>query len=369
MRPVAGGMWQHLLTLLDGIRDDYEVVVCCQDDPAQVELLRSQSIPVRTVSMPPTIRPIADFHAFGALRKVVREEKPAIIHSHGFHAGLLTAMVCRFAGSPAHVCTLHSMAGEPAGGWVRMAVYNPLQRVLVRLVPHLVAVSEAVKEALPGRLAAAKVVVIPNGVDPRRLVPTLDEAEARESIELDASHTVVGYVGRLAAEKGVEDLMRMVAIMAGDDDDVRFVIVGDGPLRGELEGLASGLKVGDRVRFVGRRFPASDFMQLFDVTVAPSVSEGQSLVAIESMLMGKPVVATAVGGLAEVVTPDTGVLVPPGNPKELARAVREVLSSGQAARMGRRGRETATKRFSAAEMIRRTKRVYEEALELAQRRR
>lgn len=362
IRPVAGGMWQHLLTLLDGLGDAYDPVVCCQDDPEQLALLAANSIPARVVPMPPTIQPIEDYLAGKLLRRVIIEEKPSLVHTHGFHAGILADIVIPHAGDPPHVCTLHSMAVQPGASRARTSFYNVLQRILVSKADRVIAVSNAVKEALPGKARPPKVVVIPNGIDPRKVTPKMSAAAGRRKLRLKKDVTVIGCVARLAAEKGVDDFLRMGAVLAEKEIPVRFLVVGDGPMREELQALAADLDLEEKVTFVGEHFPAADFMQLFDVTIVPSISEGQSLVAIESLFLGIPVIATSVGGLTEVVTPDVGKLVPPRQPQELARAASGLLSSGEAKRLGARGREAVLTRFTSERMVAETKAVYEEAV-------
>ena len=358
MRPVAGGMWEHLLTLLDGLDDEYEPVVCCQDDPEQLRLLASRSVRARVVPMPGHIRPFADARAARLLRRAIIEEQPAIVHSHGFHAGLLTALVAPFAGRPPHVCTLHNMAVQPGSGLARRLLYGFLQWLLVVLTPRVITVSEAVRNALPTGRRARNIIVISNGIDPRRVRPAMSADEARRQLDLDGTEPVVGCVARLAVEKGVDDFVRMAGRLTESRPEMAFVLVGDGPMRKTLQALGAELGLGDRMRFVGEHFPAVDFMQVFDVTVIPSILEGQSLAAIESLFLGKPVVCTEVGGLAEVVTPEVGRLVRPRHPEDLARAVCEVLDSGQASRMGARGRDLARSCFTAEKMVARTKDVY-----------
>lgn len=362
MRPVAGGMWQHLLTLLDGVSDGYGVVVCCQDDDEQRADLDARGVAIRVVPIPSTIDVRADTRARRLLANVIAEERPRIVHTHGFHAGVLGATLLRPRGDPVHVCTLHTIAVPPGATSAKRALYDLLQRFLLRRVGQLIVVSEAVRDALPGRRGGRRVHVIPNGVDVDRVVPSLDLQSARSNLAVNGSNKVVGCVARLAPEKGVADFVRMAAIVSRRVPETVFVVVGDGPLRAEIETLAAELGVASSVRFVGRYAPASDYMQAFDVTVVPSVSEGQSLVAVESMLLGIPVVATTAGGLTEVVTPDVGRLVPVAEPKKLAAAVVDLLSGSEAGAMAKRGRARAEELFSAKKMVEETKQVYEQAM-------
>jgi len=361
MRPVAGGMWQHLLTLLDGVSDGYEIVVCCQDDEEQRADLEARGTQVRIVPIPSTIEVRADARARRALAEAIAAESPRIVHTHGFHAGVLGATLLKTHGGPAHVCTLHTIAVPPGATPAKRTLYNLLQRFLLRRAGRVIVVSEAVRAALPGRPRDGRVDVIPNGVDPDRVAPRIDLSTARSILGVAEANRVVGCVARLAPEKGVADFVRMAAVVNRAVPGTVFVVVGEGPLRSEIETLAADLGVVSSVRFVGRHVPASDYMQAFDVTVVPSVSEGQSLVAVESMLLGKPVVATTAGGLTEVVTSDVGRLVPAGEPDRLAAAVVEVLTGSEAGAMAQRAKTRALRLFSAKKMIEQTLRVYEQA--------
>lgn len=362
VRPVAGGMWRHVLTLIDGLAGEYEIVVGCPNDLELRRDLDERGITHRVVGIPARISPASDARAVGALRRLFAHERPALVHAHGFHAGLLVSAAHRRRRGTARVCTLHTMAVPPGARWVRRLSYGILQGWLVRSTPHVIAVSAAVKNALPGGRDASNVSVIANGLAKGAVEPTMDLGAARSELGINGGAKVVGCVARLAPEKGVDDFLRMARIVADEEPSTVFAVVGDGPERPGLDVLVDELGLRERVRFVGRHFPAADFMQTFAVTVVPSRSEGQSLAAIESLFAGKPIVAAAVGGLTEVVTPDVGRLVPPGDPTALARAVAELLDSGEAQRMGERGRLRAGTRYTSENMVDRTKRVYEAAL-------
>ncbi|RJQ54395.1 MAG: glycosyltransferase family 1 protein [Actinobacteria bacterium] len=363
VRPVSGGMWQHVLTLLDLLDRDYDLVVCCQDDRSQLRELEKRAVKSLVVHIPASIRPLADLTALRRLRRLLRQERPALVHSHGFHGGLLVAAARPASIGAAHVCTLHTMVVKEGDGLAKRFAYGVLQRAMLHSVDRVIAVSEAVRDALPGREWLERLTVIRNGVDSDRVGPIMTAQQARASIGLGPNANVVGCVARLSAEKGVLDFVRAAAILSEKDPGLRFVLVGDGPLREEVTRLISELGLETKMRLTGAHFPAGDYMQLFDLTVVPSLSEGQSLAAIESMLLAKPVVAANVGGLADVVESDCGRLVPPGRPDAIARTVAELMASPLTKRMGQRARESALARFSAKRMGERTRAVYDMALQ------
>ncbi len=360
VRPVAGGMWQHLLTLTGALSDSYDISVCCPPELPRLEALRERGVEVIPLAMPASISPFKDLSCALRLRGLVSRHKPDLIHSHGFHAGLITA-AAQPRGTP-HVCTLHTMAVRPDFSPSKRRFYELLQRILLRSASHTIVITKAVLDALPSR-PAERVSVISNGVSEGSLHPVLARDEARRRLGLPEGCRVAGCVARLSPEKGVEDLVRAAALLPASCADVHLVVVGDGPERGRLSTLATELGVEEKLHLIGEHFPGSDFMQLFDVTVVPSLSEGQSLVCIESLLLGKPVLATSVGGLVEIVTPEVGVLAPPADPPALAAALARLIDSPELSEMGERGRQRARSRFSVERMIEETEDVYRRVLE------
>ncbi len=152
--------------------------------------------------------------------------------------------------------------------------------------------------------------------------------------------------------------------------DAVFVLVGDGPLREELEDRATRLGVEERVLFLGWREDIPEVLACADLFVLPSLYEGLPLALLEAMAAGLPIVATAIGGTSEAVVDGvTGLLVPPGEPRSLAAAIRRALDDeGLARRLGAASRERVRREFSAAAMARRTVSIYEECLDCERRR-
>jgi glycosyltransferase involved in cell wall biosynthesis len=218
------------------------------------------------------------------------------------------------------------------------------RKTTARRVDRYIAVSHNVRKALVGEgVPAERIAVVLNGVDTERL-----RHEATLGSEgIPTERPLVAAVGRLAPVKGMEELIRAAALVP----EAAFAILGQGPLDSCLRKLASSVGVADRVRFLGQKVNVAALMATADVVAVPSLSEGFGLVAAEAATLGRPVVATRVGGLAEIVEDGfTGRLVPPGNPKELAAALRQLLDNPiQARGMGERARERSG-RFSSDRM-------------------
>lgn len=218
----------------------------------------------------------------------------------------------------------------------------------------VIAISESVADYLRSRDLASTVVLI--GVDPPELHP-----DPRTELGLDGEAFVVGGIGRLDPQKGWDVLCRAAALVRRRIPGALFVVIGRGPAHDELARAPEC----DAVEFVGYRDDAPSYIPAFDVLAVPSRFEGLGRVAVESMLVGVPVVASRIGGLPEVLG-DCGSLVPPERPEELAEAlVRIAEDPDRHAVLAERGRRRAIERFGVEQMVDETTRVYESVLERA----
>lgn len=237
-----------------------------------------------------------------------------------------------------------------------------VDRALARWTDRVVGNSDAVvrfyREA---GIPAAKLAMIPSGIVPEP-PPAVDGAEVRRSLGLEPGTPLVLFVGRLAAQKAVEDLLAAADLLHHIRPQVRYLIVGDGPLRGRLEEQTRGLHLGGVVHFLGHREDVPRLMAACDLLVLPSLYEGLPNVVLEAMVAGKPVVATDAPGTTEVVVDgETGLLVPRRRPARLAQALRSVLDDRTLAQsLGEAGRRRAGSAFAADPMIDRFARLYED---------
>jgi len=211
-----------------------------------------------------------------------------------------------------------------------------------------------------------KVWIIPNAVDVSKFRASVDRNAVRARYNVGPNEKLVLYVGRLVPQKGVEFLIQAVPRIGGRFHDAKFVIVGEGWLRGHLESLANSMGQRWRINFTGF-IPDSELIALLrsaDVLVIPSVYEPFGIVALEGMAAGVPVVASQVGGLAEVVEHDkTGEYVYMRNPESIAWGVERVLSNpDHAAWLVKNGHEAVERVYSWEAVAKKTTELYEDVV-------
>lgn len=270
---------------------------------------------------------------------------PDIIHCHGYRPDILAGWAARALGL-ARVSTVHGFTG---GDW-KNRLYERLQiRALARF-DGVIAVSRPIHD----RLAAAgvpqqRLTVIPNALRGVAPVPRL---AARSALGVSADAPLLGWVGRISAEKGLDVLL--AAIPSLKDLPLAISVVGDGPLRESLQEEARRLGVADRFRWHGIVEGAARYSSAFDCFVLSSRTEGTPIALLEAMAAGVPVVATAVGGVPDVLREGDGLLVPSGDPAALAAAIRVTLTDrNAAAQRAERARSRVSRDFAAAPWLER----------------
>ncbi|MEJ7639377.1 MAG: glycosyltransferase [Singulisphaera sp.] len=268
-----------------------------------------------------------------------------VLCCHGYKPDIVGWLAARRAGLPA-VAVSH--------GWTavtpRVRLFEALDRLVLRAMDRVVCVSEA--QATKVRRAgvrAERVVVIcnaigadgPDGPDPA-------DRDQLQALFAAPRRRIVGAVGRLSPEKGFDVLVEAAALVAADDPSVGFVLFGEGPRREPLARRVAELGLGGRFAMPGFRDDLGRFFPCFDLVALPSFTEGLPVVLLEAFAARVPVVATAVGGIPEVVEDGvSGYLVPPRDPAALARRIGEALADEPArAAMGARGQRRVREEFS-----------------------
>ena len=357
----TGGTRRHLRDLVLGLpvgEFGQDVIVSLRRDPAaaaDLDSFRAAGIGVHVLPMRRRLAPLSDLVGLARLVRLVRRLNPDIVHCHSSKAGFLGRLAARLAGAGATVYTPHAFAFAIAGAPIRRRLYRLLERRAVPWTDRLIAVSQRERElALAIGYAEAKIACIPNGI-----------AARTEETPATRHPTTVGFLGRLGRQKGADLFVAAIPGILRQVPTARFRIVGDGPWRRRLERQVARRAWRDRVAFTGAIDEAGVAAELaaINVLVLPSRWEGLSYTLLDALQAGVPVVATDVGGVADV-DGDSGcivVLPPEPDAQALAGAVAGVL--GDAAAAGRRaaaGRSRAVF-FSLDAMIGRTAAVYGEA--------
>lgn len=311
-------------------------------------------------------RHLRDLGAFRRLRALLAERRVGLVHAHLAYASIWGTFAGGLAGVPA-VATLHVLPGAE-----RLASREGLRRRLLvaalgRGARRVLAVSAAVRAAwVAAGVPAERVEVVPNGVDVERFARPRAPGERerlRAALGWPPAATVVLTVGALRPEKGTADLLAAFAALAPGAPALRLAVAGDGPERGALEAAARAAGVAERVSFLGLRRDVDDLLAAADVFALASRVEAYPTVLLEALAAGVPVVATATGGVPEIVIEGTGLLAPAGAPAELAAALGRLAAEPELARaLAARGRARARAEFSLARWCARLDAVYDAAL-------
>lgn len=323
---------------------------------------RLHALDVETCRVPLDARLVSPAAFLGLVRTLQRLH-PAIVQSHGARSNVYTRLAARYAGVPIVLSTVHnSLFDYDVAGW-RRTLYVLAERLTSPLADRVLAVSEAIARDLVERygVAAARTVVVRNGIDAWAFRPARDAAAVRAELGLADRRRVIVMAGRMTPQKGWDILLEAAARLAAIRADLAWVLVGDGPLRAALTRRAAELGV--PARFTGARADMADLLGCADLVVLASRSEGLPFTLLEAMALGKPVVATRVGGVPEVVEEGrSGRLVPRDDPAALAAAIAGVLDAPDALAMGARGRARVETAFTLHGMVRAIEGVYLAAL-------
>ena len=247
---------------------------------------------------------------------------------------------------------------------------HALNRWLFRRIDHLVVVSRSVLDRFEpffarGVLRRDRVSVVHSSYRPERFHPGLDASRFRSEVGAGSETPIVGVIGRLVADKGQDDFLRAAALLRPRHPRARFVLAGTGTAEPSLRALAASLGLDEVVRFLGFRDDVPEVTAALAVSVLPSIDCDASSAALkEALACGVPVVATDIGGAAEIVrSGETGLIVPPRDPARLAEAIGTLLADpGRAAAMGRRGAQDVAARFTPDRLVAGTIAAYETIL-------
>lgn len=351
----------------------YEVSIACSvedavDGPGISAEHEPAGCPLYPVAIARTIRPLADLCSIWKLYQLIRRLQPDIVHTQTSKAGVVGRLAARLAGVPivihtAHAFPFHSYLPVP----VRWA-YIMIERWAAGWTDLLMVDTESVRaDGLRYRIVRnpAQIVTVPMGIDLKKFSPSPQGFDnLRRTMGLRPNDLVVGTVARLVPDKGLECFLEMAARLRASRSDVRFLIVGDGPLRGDLEQKAGRLGIGADVVFAGHRTDVPHLMQAMDLFVLPTLREGFGVVFAEAMAMGKATVGSRIGPVAEVVEDGvTGYLASPDDPDAFAAHALDLLNDEQKRHaFGEAGRRRVEARFSEARMCETIEQHYQRLL-------
>lgn len=361
----VGGAARHVLELareqLDRGHDVLVVAGTLAAGETSMEYV-AKELDVHVHSLPVLVRdlsPVRDTQAILQLRRLLRERRPDVLHTHTAKAGGTGRLAARAAGDARPRAVVHTYHGHVLSGYFtrpREHVFRRLEHILSLVTDQLVAVSDEVRDDLVrfGVARPERFTVVPYGF---RLPEWSAEDEAarqrlRHELGLPQETFAIGFAGRLTAIKRPLDLVRTLDAVLGAGVDAALVLVGDGDERAKTEALATELGLRGQCHFVGYQERIRDWYAAVDAALLTSANEGTPVVAIEALAADRPVVATRAGGTGTVVRDgETGYLLPIGDVPALAeRLTRLARDPELRERLGRAGGADVRMRFATQRM-------------------
>ena len=373
-RLILGGAQENTLYTAIGQHRNpvFDVTLIVGSDDGTEGSLREQAeaAGLRVVEIPSLVRPIrplTDIYALWCLYRLFRRKRFEIVHTHSSKAGILGRIAARAAHVPIVVHTLHSLVFHEYQSLAKNAVYIALKRLCAPMTDVLISVNDKTTEGALARGIGRpeQYVTIYTGMQLDAFLEigaALSVAEAKRRLGIPEEAPVVGKIARLFPLKGHEQFFTAAAEIAKTRPDAHFLLVGDGPLRADLEHRADELGVRNRTHFTGRVLPGqvAECIQAMDVVVHTSLREGIARVLPQAGAVGKPVVTFALDGAPEVIQDGvTGFLVPPLDTGALAvRVVELVENRALRDKFGRAGRRVSAEHFHIDHMVDRINAVY-----------
>ncbi|MDP2834897.1 MAG: glycosyltransferase [Pseudomonadota bacterium] len=359
--PIGGAerLLLGILRNLDG--GQFESVVCCIQDRGELAD-EAEALGIPVISLGLMNHGGHDRQVVPALRRLMREQRIDLVHSHLYHANLYGRLAARREGIPA-IASVHNTYKKRK--WYR----HLINRWLAGKTFVVTAGSEDVERDLleVDHLPKAKVVRLPNSIDLARVETTLSVAEAKQRFGFAATDLVIGSVGRVEEQKGQVFLLEAFAKLRRrpDGDKLKLLLVGDGRLLPQIKESAERLGIAEACRFPGNIARLAEVYRAIDLFAMPSLWEGLSLAMLEAMASGLPVVATEVGGARDVLGDNRyGLLVPPHDADALAAALGKLLDDPRAAaELAATGKNRVHANYSVTTLTNQLAELYRAAVE------
>jgi glycosyltransferase involved in cell wall biosynthesis len=373
-----GGPALHVAYLSAGLKErGYETTLVAgslaRGEESMAFVADSLGVPVVTVEqLHREISPVRDALAVVRLARLLRTLRPHILHTHTAKAGAIGRLAVLLAADARPPIVVHTFHGHVLRGYfgpARAAVFRLLERLLARVTTALVAVSPEVRDDLValGVAPREKFTVIRLGIElDERVGARADEgAELRRLLGIPLGRFTVGWIGRMTAVKRTDDVLLAFRRLRDLGVDACLCLVGDGPDRDGIEHRASELGIVRDCLFLGYQEEVAQFYAAFDAVVLPSGNEGTPVTVIEALAAGRPVVATRVGGVPDVIRDGVdGFLVEPGAVADLAARLADLARDPELReRLGQQGRSRVLPRYSVDRLLDDVDRLYRSLLQ------
>lgn len=375
-----GGSAQNTLLTCYGLKEKYEVMLihgpslesrmtALEKESVDKRIKRAQEGGVKVIIIPSLVRrvsPAHDLWAFLSLWRLMIKEKPTIVHTHTYKAGILGCWAAKMAGVRIIVHTPHGHVFYGHFSPLVTRLFIMIEKFTALIMDHIVALTQGERKDYIAFSVSNphKISTIHSGVDmDLYMMEGVNIDEKKRSLGLNPKSLAVGTVGWLLPVKGPIYLLKAMARVWQNHPDITLVYVGKGDLENELREEAFRMGLSERVSFLGWREDIPEIMHILDILVLPSLNEGMGRVLVEAMAAGKPIVASKVGGIPDlVVQGENGLLVPAADTKALAKGIEFLVANSEKRReMGEKGRKTAIM-YGSDSMVQRIHQLYLELL-------
>ncbi len=331
------------------------VVISLDEDasPAIYDAIKSSG--TKLITMP--ANSLFDIKRLTGLVQYLKKEKIDVLHTHLLYANILGTIAGSLASVPV-VCTLHSTHIEKR--WRRQKRLEDF--CLRHFATRIIGVGNIVATAHRGRYKGRTIDVIPNGIPEPDDIPSQTLSRVRNELGVNQQPIVI-TVGRMERAKGYGDMIEAFKLLQQKNSDSVLLMVGSGSLQDSIRSQIESLNLNQSVILTGERQDIPQLLASSDVFASSSHREGLPLSVLEAMMAGLPIVATSVGDIPNVVTEDTGVVVPPHQPKMLAEALNDLLQNPSKRReMGRAAKDRAIREYSLDVWMKRQVKLYEDVI-------
>jgi len=310
--------------------------------------------PVYVRGMARSLNPFSNILVIWRLYRLLRQIKPDVVHTHMAKAGFVGRVAAWLAGVPVIVHTFHGVAFSDQHDWILKRLFILLERLAASMSDTIITLTQSLRHELAETYSVARqarMTILPLGLDLEGFAhATRKNGDFRKKWNIPNDAPLVGIVGRLAPIKNHDLFLRAVAQVKAQVPNAHFVIVGDGETRADVEAQVKALNLSDSVTFTGWQRDLIPLYSDLDILVNSSTSEGTPTPIIEALAAGCPVVATAVGGVPDMLDHgQLGMLALPGNPDSLADTILLALRNPPD---GARAREIILNRYSIDRLIR-----------------
>jgi glycosyltransferase involved in cell wall biosynthesis len=314
------------------------------------------------VAMKPRSEGRDTFRAARCLRelgRILREDHFDLIHTHGYFADVIGTPWSRRL-RIAHIATCHGFISNDR----HLVLYNRLDRFVLRFCDRIIAVSGTIKnDLLKNGIPRSRIVVIKNAVGTSCRNHASGDARLKKREEIGAApeERVVGYVGRLSPEKGVNFLIDAAKALKDSGQRFRILLLGDGPKRKTLEEQVAAMGLSHHVLFAGFQAEVQDWLPALDCFVLPSLTEGTPMALLEAMSFGIPVIAARVGGVPGIIEDGVnGMLMNPHDPAQLGERLEALFQSPSLReRLGKEAMSTVLREYNVRDWCRKIESQYE----------